>query len=570
LIKNSIQYSDKQSVADLVQLCSLRGIRYAVISPGSRNAPLSITFNRHPDIKTIVIPDERVAGFVALGLAQQTGILVVLCCTSGSASLNYAPAIAEAYYQRIPLLVVTADRPVELVDQGDGQTIRQKNVYHNFIRKSIELIQDATSMDDIALNRTYIQTALNDCMLPIGGPVHINFPLSEPLYNTASYESNQLPKHFEPAIPIPNEIDVIELSKNFNAHQKVLVVCGLMPPNKDLQEALARLAAFPQVVVLTETTSNLNHPLFFPCIDRLIFTFNSDDLEEFRPSLLITVGVQIISKKIKAILRERKPKHHWHIDADNEHPNTFQALTHSIKTAPEIALRALFPFIYHQASNYQQWVRNRDKAIDFQHDLYMKDCAFSDLKAVESVLENLPSDANLHLGNSASVRYVQLFKQGRVKNCNANRGTSGIDGCNSTAIGAAMVNNCSTVLLTGDMAFLYDSNAFWQQELPSNLKIIIINNAGGGIFRIIDGPSDEEEITSFFEAHHSHNALKIAEMYNLNYYSANTLEALNTILSKFLSTEAPTPSILEIFTPRLENAKVLKSYFQKVKTASTN
>jgi 2-succinyl-5-enolpyruvyl-6-hydroxy-3-cyclohexene-1-carboxylate synthase len=566
-LQQSLEYSDKQSVVDLVHLCALYGIRYAVISPGSRNAPISITFHRHPDIETIVVPDERVAGFVAMGIAQQTGIPVVLCCTSGSAALNYAPALAEAYYQRIPLLVVSADRPVEMVDQGDGQTIRQKDVYRNYIRKSIELQQDAVNKSSIQENRNKIENALHACLQPIGGPVHINFPLSEPLYNTSKYTAGQMPVKSAQKTISTESFDFAELAQSFNKNKRVLVICGMIAPDKKLNDLLGQLAEFQQVAILTESTSNLSHPLFLPCIDRLIFTFDEADLEQFKPDLLITIGVQIISKKIKAVIRNNSPKEHWHLDTELVHPDTFQCLSKSIHANPAIVLSSLLPLLQKKDSYYSNWMRERDKAIDKQHQLFMESCEFSDHKAVELLLNAIPAQTNFHLGNSASVRYVQLFKQGRTQSCNANRGTSGIDGCTSTAIGAAMAHGKPTVLLTGDMAFLYDSNAFWQKSLPANLKIVVLNNGGGGIFRIIEGPSDAQELEKYFEAHHSMTAQKVAEMYDLPYSAAHNEQELADKLTTFFTHKTQGPAILEIFTPRLKNAPVLKAYFKQLQLA---
>jgi 2-succinyl-5-enolpyruvyl-6-hydroxy-3-cyclohexene-1-carboxylate synthase len=283
--------------------------------------------------------------------------------------------------------------------------------------------------------------------------------------------------------------------------------------------------------------------------------------------LLITIGVQIISKKIKAILRSLPPKEHWHIDAELKHPDTFNCLSKSIHANPTKVFSVILPLLISTESSYSGWLRQRDRAIDVQHQLFMESCPFTDHKAVEILLNALPHDINFHLGNSASVRYVQLFKHGRTQNCNANRGTSGIDGCTSTAIGAAMAHGKPTVLLTGDMAFLYDSNAFWQNRLPSNLKIVVLNNAGGGIFRIIEGPSNAEELENYFEAHHQMTARKVAEMYDLPYSAAHNEEELADELTGFFSKTTQRPAILEIFTPRLQNAPILKSYFKQLQLA---
>lgn len=563
-----MEYSDIPSVFDLVQLMAARGIHHAVVSPGSRNAPLSISLNRQPDIKTFVIPDERVAGFFALGLAQQLGQPVMLCCTSGSAVLNYAPAIAEAFYQRIPLLVVTADRPEEWIDQGDGQTIRQHNVFQNYVRFSSGLIQNAFGESDRNSNRERILEAINKTSDPVGGPVHLNFPLNEPLYNTKEYTDTEpptVPGNETPSEEKFNTED--ELKTELSTSKKILILCGMLSPDRDLEKVLAKWAEADQVVVLTESTSNLNNEKFFPCIDRLITSFDEKDLDNFHPDLLITLGHQIISKKIKAILRQRKPAHHWHIDPDDRHPNTFQALSRSIHSEPTEVLTALLSELPEVQSDYQQWIRNRDKANDIAHAEYLSTCPFSDLKSTEILLNQLPKNYNFHLSNSASVRYAQLFKQGRVLHCNSNRGTSGIDGCTSTAMGAASATTKPTLLLSGDMAFLYDSNAFWHPHVPGNIKIVVLNNAGGGIFRIIEGPKEAAETEQYFEAHHNQTAGQLAKMYDLPYFSAKNEQELKPALQKLFDAPNDQPAILEIFTPRLENDKILKGYFKHLQTA---
>lgn len=563
-----MEYSNIPGVFDLIQLASASGIKQAVISPGSRNAPLSISLHRHPDIETFVIPDERVAGFFALGLAQQSGVPVILCCTSGSAALNYAPALAEAYYQKVPLLAVTADRPEQTIDQGAGQTIRQRDVFKNYVRHSESLIQDASAASDIESNRQRIRCALKATMNPVKGPVHINFPFSEPLYITREYAAEEHPLIVQTGDVSRIEIPVDSLIGELSGQKKVLILCGMLEPNERLDQLLGQWGDLPQVAVLTESTSNLHRPKFLPCIDRLIFTFDQDDIEYFQPDVLITIGHQIISKRIKALLSDSKPTHHWHIDPDQKHPNTFQALTRSIFAEPTAVLETLLPQLESINSDYRERLHQRDKAIDVAHSEFMENCPFSDHKAVEAILNALPENTNFHIGNSASVRYVQLFKQGRTAHCNSNRGTSGIDGCTSTAMGAATSTGQPTVLLTGDMAFLYDSNAFWHPHIPDNLKIIVLNNGGGGIFRIIDGPKEPEEVERYFEAHHQQTAKNVAAMYNIPYVDAHSIEELSIQLETFFKDESGM-AILEIFTPRLENDRVLKDYFRHLQKART-
>lgn len=541
------------------------GVRHAVISPGSRNAPLSVTLHRHPKIETCVIPDERAAAFFALGMARQLKAPVMICCTSGSAALNYAPAIAEAFYQRVPLLVVTADRPAEWIDQGDGQTIRQKNVYRNFIRGSFELIQDAENEADRAQNRCTIESALNDCSHPVPGPVHINVPLSEPLYNTREYNSQEFP-HSSPAGPTTANTDWLGFPEAIAKSHRIMILCGMSDPNEELNDAINKLSHLPQVVVLTETTSNLHGNLLFGTIDRLAFSIEDDDLAAFQPDVLLTVGHQIISKKIKALLRAAKPREHWHIDPDIQHPNTFQALTHSLRISPSEAMQLLANKLMPVDSSYSRWFRSLNKITGEAHREYMRSCPFSDMLATETLLQVIPEHIHFYQGNSATVRYVQLFTEGRPAFSSSNRGTSGIDGCTSTALGSAYISEKPTLLLTGDMAFLYDSNAFWHSHIPEHFKVMVLNNGGGGIFRIIDGAKDETELERYFEAHHSHRAEQLAVRYGLRYVAVHNNEDLQKTLPAWLDDDSG-PSILEVFTPRHDNDRVLKQYFRKLKAA---
>lgn len=560
-----MEYSDIPGVFDLVQMAANQGVRYAVISPGSRNAPLSITLHRHPDIETYVIPDERAAAFFALGMARQLKAPVMICCTSGSAALNYAPAVAEAFYQRVPLLVVTADRPAQWIDQGDGQTIRQKEVYRNFIRGSFEMIQDAENESDRSQNRCTIEAALNACTLPVPGPVHLNVPLSEPLYNTREYNSEEFPSSSSVG-PISADTDWQGFPDAIAKSDRVMILCGMLDPDAELNNAINKLAELPQVVVLTETTSNLHGTSLFGCIDRLAFSIEENDFAAFQPDVLLTIGHQIISKKIKALLRAAKPREHWHIDTDVQHPNTFQALTHSLRTTPLAAMRLLSEKLTPVESSYSTWFRSLNEVTDEAHREFMLSCPYSDMLASESLLKAIPKEIHFYQGNSASVRYVQLFTQGRPAFSSSNRGTSGIDGCTSTALGSAFISGKPTLLLTGDMAFLYDSNAFWHSHIPNNFKVVVLNNGGGGIFRIIDGAKDETELERYFEAHHTHRAEQLAVRYGLNYTAVHNNEDLKKTLPAWLD-DASGPSILEVFTPRHDNDLVLKQYFRKLKAA---
>ena len=555
--------SDKAAVADLITTCVRKGIRHAVLSPGSRNAPLIISLDNHPDVTCYVVPDERAAAFVALGMAQQLQQPVILACTSGSAGLNYAPALAEAYYQHVPLLVLTADRPVEWTDQSDGQTMRQFDLFRNFIRGSFQMPQEVSDDDQHWHAGRIASEAVNACSDPVPGPVHINLPFREPLYGQSV--PTKAPKVIETVgmhlrLP-PNRLQA--LADRWNISERKLILTGLLPPNEKLNKALASLAQDPTVAVMTETTSNLHDEHFLPCIDRLVFGLEAEPDPAARPDILITCGGPVISKKIKALLRHYRPNEHWHVDAALPHPDTYKSLTHSIGLEPRVFLEQLASLATTGKGNYQQAWHDRDAATEVNHQAYLKRCVWSDLKVFENLLSALPENSMLHLGNSTPVRYAQLFKPVVKVRSFANRGVSGIDGCTSTAVGAAIADGGMTTVITGDMGFFYDTNAMWHRHLPKHLRIILINNGGGSIFKIIPGPATTDQLQHYFEAKHRYTAEHHAATFGLTYYQANDEASLTEALDK-LYDDHDQPVLLEIDTRDAENEQVLHEYIQRL------
>ena len=555
--------SSKKGIKSLVEICARKGVIHAVISPGSRNAPLSISLDDHEQIDCFQITDERVAAFFALGLSQQSKKATILSCTSGTAVLNYAPAIAEAYYQRIPLIILTADRPVQWIDQGAGQSINQKNIFQNYIRKSFELPQKISRDQDQWYNDRMINEALNIAHGSVPGPVHINIPLEEPLYNQDEIKPN------------PKIIEAVETKRALtpSAHQqlldiwksnpKKLIICGMMQKSKLINDKINALANDHGVVVLSESHSNVNGPNIFQCIDRLITSFTDEDIKDFNPDLLISFGHSIISKKVKALLNQMEIQSHWHIDSIDIPNDTFRQLTHHIKMAPADFLSAFIPEKNGSDALFQKRYLQREARCLQTHDDYLSTCKFSDLYAFSRILKVLPEQSMLQMGNSASVRYVQLFNQRTDIAYYANRGVSGIEGCTSTACGASWLKKGFTTLITGDLGFLYDSNGLWHQYINADLRIIVINNQGGGIFRIIEGPSSTEQFEKYFEANHDFNAKANAHKFGLEYLSAHSKEELDEALSHFYNASEHA-KVLEVFTPRKENDKILKHYFEHI------
>jgi len=539
----------------ILEICQQKGVQHIVISPGSRNAPLTIGFTNNPFFKCYSIADERCAAFFALGIAQQIKMPVAVVCTSGSALLNYYPAIAEAFYSQIPLVVISADRPQNRIDIGDGQTIRQENVFANHSLYNANLQENVSTEND-----NHIQMALHVAITK-KGPVHINAPFEEPLYETVSELQVQ-----------PEIVDFNTESKSFslgnstietwNKATKKLVLVGELFPNSLQQKYLDALANDPSVVVLTEKTSNLHHPTFIDQIDTLITPFTDEDFKAFQPEILLTFGGMVVSKRIKAFLRKYKPTHHWHVDELRAY-DTFGALTNHFGTKINTFLSQLLTEETIESS-YQSSIATIWKDRVAKHQEYTAKIPFSDFKVFDFICQNVPKNSQLQVSNSSAIRYLQLFDLDKSIQVFCNRGTSGIDGSTSTAIGAALTSDLPTMLITGDISFLYDSNALWNNYIPKNFKIILLNNSGGGIFRILPGHQETETFNTYFETSHQLNALHLAKMYGFDYYTATDEDSLKTSYKSFLN-QNNKPCILEIFTPEKSNNKILLDFFEALK-----
>ncbi|MCK0159399.1 2-succinyl-5-enolpyruvyl-6-hydroxy-3-cyclohexene-1-carboxylic-acid synthase [Allomuricauda sp. F6463D] len=574
-----MMYSDIPAAQTLVLCFKSRGVKNIVISPGSRNAPLTISFTKNPFFNCYSVVDERCAAFFAMGMAQQLQEPVAVLCSSGSAMLNFYPAVAEAYYSNIPLIVVSADRPSYRIDIGDGQTIRQEYVLEKHIGYSANLKQDVShavesiskygkilledSQEEIqAYNEEEIARALS-VSFEENSPVHINIRFEEPLYDRVT----------EPSVKIQDveasvKTNVVEenwevLAEIWKNSPRKMVLVGVNQPNAIESEVLNYLAHDPNTVLFTETTSNLHHPNFFESIDSIIAPIEKSGKKDelfraLQPDLLVTFGGLIVSKKIKSFLREYSPKNHWHVDVKNAN-DTFYCLTKHIKINPNTFFKKIISDVKGN-SNYKVFWENKKDVYEKKRETYLKEIPFTDFTAFHHIVKGIPDNYQVHLANSSTVRYAQLFPMKASLKVFCNRGTSGIDGSTSTAVGSSMHSTEPTLLLTGDLSFFYDSNALWNKYIRPDFRIVIVNNSGGGIFRILPGKEETEEFETFFETSHNLSAEYLANMYSFEYIKAQNENDLEDKLKQFYS-KSNQPKILEVTTPRALNNKILLSYF---------
>jgi 2-succinyl-5-enolpyruvyl-6-hydroxy-3-cyclohexene-1-carboxylate synthase len=568
MLTNTLYFAKllNNQVTILSKLCSDFGIEHAVICPGSRSAPLVFAFNRNKNIKTYAIVDERSAGYIALGMAQQLQKPVVLICTSGTAALNFFPAIAEGFYQKIPLVVLTADRPAELLNQQDGQMINQVNVFGSHVRESLNLNKENSNFE------FRISNLLSKSMLPVKGPVHINVPLVEPLYEDLAICNEQ----FAPdASGGNNEIknNDFDATQLINALQKCdsikpkVILVGQGFPDQELALVLKNLEQ-KGFVILSDIVSNQHESNSISHYDLVVAQATPEILKTLEPDLIISLGGPVLSKALKLWLKKQKPTFHFRIQQDDVLVNTYDNVNDYLIIDNITPLKYITEQYISENLFLNNWQEINAKAkhlvADFTQNNQTK---FNELVAVKTVLEQLPNQSQLQIANSTAIRYVSyLGLPNKNLTVFCNRGTSGIDGCTSTALGAALINKKITTLITGDLAFFYDRNAFWNNYIPNNLRVILLNNNGGGIFNLIDGPSSAPELDKFFLTKHTLKAKNLAADFGLIYENCTSQNELNQSLNSFFE-PSDTAKILELSFDMNKSAEVYKA-FRKMKISS--
>jgi len=566
-----------QPIYDIAEICSQQGIRNAILCPGSRCAPLTISFSRHPSIKVRTISDERSAAFIALGIAQQTKEPVVLICTSGSAAYNFSPAVAEAFYNHVPLIILTADRPKEWINQLDGQTIQQNEIYGRHVKNYFELPADHTHTDAI----WYLHRTVNEAILLSRqgqhGPVHINIPLREPLYPATkeeiSFSKNLKIVTEEKTISPLSEADWAFIQQQWPLHKKVAIVAGQGTPNVELTSALHISNSIHSAALIGDVISNLHKTeQVIRYSDGFLAHCGEEIKSSLKPDLLITFGRSVISKNLKVYFRKYKPAQHWHIQQAGEVADTFQSLTRIIRCDPTIFFEKLnslaieSDFEHQKRENYKSLWKAEEHKIERAIHQFFTSPQFSEFHLIKDVLQALP-ECNLHLANSMTVRYANFIGLKNEKDkvtVYSNRGTSGIDGCTSTTVGHSLSSSTPNILITGDIAFFYDRNAFWHNyELP-NLRIVVLNNHGGVIFGLIDGPGELPEAEEFFITKQKLSAKNLCLEFGLEYARIDNTKKIKNVLKDFFEMDGK-PKVIEIETDSKTSKQVVEQFKQLIR-----
>ncbi len=548
-----------QPIYDIAALCAARGLTQAVLCPGSRNAPLILGFTRQPSIKCRTISDERSAAFIALGLAQSTALPTLLVCTSGSAVYNFAPAVAEAFFGHTPLLIITADRPNEWIAQQDGQTIFQEGIFGKHVKGSYHLPQDYEHRDtEWGINRT-INEAINLSLQEPAGPVHINIPFREPLYPdgedmiTGSGDVRVLNNHT--SHQILTEQQKVFISDQWPSFHRILLVAGQYERSESRLQAVGHLIRQHNLPLVADILTNLHAiPGKIGHAELFLGAASEEVKRSLQPDLLITFGNSVISKNLKLFLRNFPARVHWHIQPAGLVADTYKSITEIFQLAPDgffnfiSGISRVQSFEIQRQNNYARLWEVEERRAQRTIDEFFPQQELAELELTKEVIRNLPADCNLHLANSMSVRYanyVGLQESHASVRVYSNRGTSGIDGCTSTAMGHALAGSTPNILITGDMAFFYDRNAFWHNYPVANLKIVVLNNHGGVIFKLIDGPGMLPEADEYFVTNQRLDARKLCEEFGFEYLKLDSKRKMKNLL-RYLMEPGETIKVLEL------------------------
>ncbi len=548
-------FTHKQNVNILTQQLVAYGINTAVICPGSRNAPIIHNLNECASIRCFPVTDERSAGFYALGLSLAAQRPVVVCVTSGTALLNLLPAVAEAWYRQIPLIVVSADRPQAWIDQQDGQTLPQADALHGFVKKAVSLAEPHDEETTWHCHRLIDECLQEQLRHDNRFPIHINVHISEPLFD---FTVSRLPAT-KPVVRANRSFNREAIRQTLIARllqaRRPIIIVGQTAPGA-CQEATA-LRVRQNFVVLHEQLADLPHPTHFEEIIRQ--TETSPALQSsFFPDFIIYIGGTLVSKPLKKMLRKAHAPT-WIVNPDGTLYDTFMNLEGIVEcdcpTAFQelagIAAEALSP----QATSYRQlW----DEALDMadRHNATFIP-TYSQLAAVRCLEEN--NHAATHYANSSAIRLANIFARKYVY---CNRGVNGIDGSLSTAAGFSLHDTSEkTVCVIGDLSFFYDQNALWNRMIGGNLRILLLNNGGGGIFHQLNGVKESAAFQTFIAAEHHASAEGICRQNNILYLSANDMPSMQEGISHLLSVEASRPVLLEVFTTPEQDAAALNAYF---------
>ena len=580
-------YSNKENVNILTSLLVGHDVFSAVVCPGSRNAPIVHNLNECADITCYPVTDERSAGFFAIGLILATQMPAAVCVTSGSALLNLAPAVAEAKYQQLPLVVISADRPCAWVDQLEGQTIHQADALASLFRKSVTLPEPHDEESRWLCNRL-VNEALVDLEFHSCAPVHINVPISEPLFD---FSVERLPyerlihRHYPCSFKDPF------LAKAFFGAARPMIILGQEfseSAGDDGDGEYARCMDFlaGYGVVLSES---LNNHLLHHVPTEKALTLVGDD-PDYLPDVIVYVGGHVVSKRLRQFLRRAEDAVVYMVNDGYEmHDVTMHMDHHLVMSSFDALFQSLYYYNHHNrlaylmpnidderadeplfevneghTSFHDRWQRVLDEAERMTDDFVPAYSQMATVRYFEEQLLDMEYDFHVHYGNSSAIRLANIYAAHHVW---CNRGVNGIEGSLSTAVGYAAClweegREDKVFCVLGDLSFFYDQNALWNTNLGGNLRIILLNNGGGGIFRTLPGLEHSDARDKMVAACHQTTAQGICTQCDVGYLKATNMEEMKMGVVRLLTEETHRPMLLEVFTDAETDNQVLTAFYE--------
>ena len=544
-------YTDKRNILQLAALLLAHGIRKVVLCPGVSNLPLTQTFANVPGFTCFPMTDERSAAFFALGLAIRDGTPAAVCCSSGAAALGLGPALAEACRQHVPLVAVTAGIQ-------DRRT-PEEAAPGAYIKRVVTLPDVRTDEDEILCNRL-INSALLELNHHGKGPVQINVTVSEPYL--------LLPVKELPEVRVMRRYvglsvydqDYRPLIERLNRYQRRMVIAGQMNLIYLFDKRYTKLL-YKHFVWVAENIGNRTVPgQPIKNIDPLLTSMTAEEQEKMRPDIVITYGGRIVSDRLKRFLRKHPPREHWHISPDGDTDDMFGALTTAIEIDPFEFLEKIAPLMDNRTPDYPRQWEMRSKALPHA------DFRWSQMSAIGSVIRSLPSPCTLHLAGGSAVRYSQFFDVPHDVEVISCSGTGGADGSLAAAMGYAAMSDNLNFVITGDLSFFCGINALWCQNYGGNVRILLLNNGGGGAFLAQPGFTPDAAALRFVTASHHATAQACATDRGFTYLPVHNEEEMQAALPAFTApSSGSAPVLIEAFTDKEQDVEILKGYFRTLK-----
>lgn len=558
-------YTDVKNYQIIIALLKKYGIKHCVLSAGTRNVPFVHSVEQDPFFKCYSVVDERSAGYFALGLAQELNVPVVISCTSSTATCNYWPAVAEAYYQNVPLLVLTSDRDYRMLGQWEDQMIDQVGMYDRHVKKSLNLPMDASTKDDFV----YCQRLVNEGLLELThnskGPVHINVP-------TDSYSADFYTK----TLPDVKKIDLLNYSsedilwkdkiiKLKNA-SKILIAVGQNSYISDkLKLLIEQFFKKYNCSISVEYMGNLecvgaiNTSL---CFETRFVSY--DKFKNYLPDIVISFGCNIMQGLKEQLKHFAGNFEHWSIQPDGKIVDMFKSINNVFECTPE--------YFFSRCIDYADDDQKNDKIyhnsiIDLKNEVKNFDFEYSGAYAIKNVVTRIPSNSILHLSINDSIRVTNFFELNPNIKIYANIGTHGIDGCLSSFLGQAYATNKPSYLVIGDLSFFYDMNALRIKHIKNNIRILLINNDGGSEF-YYNGAYQNDFSDLHTCARHHTTAKGWAESVGFKYISASTKDEYDIMVEKFMKENSEKPILFEVFTEMRDDAKAIYKFYSNNKKIS--